>query len=136
MLQSPHLPFAHFPHHSNSARAFQCIHLKQVWFPDLHLSVASSTTNQEPLHKEVNATIANFLLNTVIPHTIQIATTEWVCKVIFPDKNLPVPFNDVLLDNIPECWDKSAQRFSNFPDTMGEQVIQNWLNHLLHLLHM
>ena len=102
--------------------------------PDLHLSVASSTTNQEPLHKEVNATIANSLLNTVIPHAVQIATTEWVCKAIFPDKNLPVPFNDVLLDNIPECWDKSAQRFSNFPDTMGEEVVQNWLNHLSHTL--
>ena len=55
------------------------------------------------LHKEVNATIANSLLNTVIPHTLQIATTECVCKAISPDKNLAVPFNDILLGNIPEC---------------------------------
>jgi hypothetical protein len=104
--------------------------------PDLHLRGVSSTTNQEPLHKEVNATIANSPLNTVIPHAVQIATTEWVSKAIFPDKALPVPFNDLLLDKIPECWDKSAQRFSSFPDTMGEQAVQGWLNHLSHTLEI
>jgi hypothetical protein len=100
-----------------------------------HLRDASTTTtNQEPLHKEVNATIANSLLNTVLPHAVQVASTEWICKAIFPDDVLPVPFDDTLLDKIPECWDKSAERFSNFPDTMGEHAVQNWLNHLAHTL--
>ena len=48
--------------------------------PDLHPRVASSTTNQELLHKEVNATFANSRLNPVIPHAIKIATTHWVCS--------------------------------------------------------
>ena len=48
--------------------------------PDLYAGVASSTTNQEPLHKEVNATISNSCLNPVIPHAIKIATTHWVCS--------------------------------------------------------
>jgi hypothetical protein len=100
-----------------------------------HLRDASTTTtNQEPLHKEVNATIANSLLNTVLPHAVQVASTEWICKAIFPDDVLPVPFDDTLLDKIPECWDKSVERFSNFPDTMGEHAVQNWLNHLAHTL--
>ncbi|KIJ97448.1 hypothetical protein K443DRAFT_9867 [Laccaria amethystina LaAM-08-1] len=74
-----------------------------------HLRDASTTTtNQEPLHKEVNATIANSLLNTVLPHAVQVASTEWICKAIFPDDVLPVPFDDTLLDKIPECWDKLA----------------------------
>ena len=102
--------------------------------PDLHLRGVSSTANHEPLHKEVNATIANSLLNTVLPHAIQVATTEWVCKAIFPDKFLPVPFNDSLLNKIPECWDKLVQQFSSFLHTMGEQAIQDWLNHLSHTL--
>jgi hypothetical protein len=58
--------------------------------PDLYLREVSTTMNQELLHKEVNATIANSLLNTIIPYTVQAATTEWVCKVIFPDEALPV----------------------------------------------
>src|SRR5882762_2408337 len=95
-----------------------------------------STTNHEPLRKEVNATVANSLLNTVLPNVngIQVGTSEWVGKAIFPDDFLPVPFNDGCLDNVPECWDRSTQRFSNFPETMGEHVVQDWLNHLAHTL--
>jgi hypothetical protein len=47
---------------------------------------------------------------------------------------LPVAFNDGCLDNVEECWDKSRQRFSNFPETMGERDVQDWLNHLAHTL--
>jgi len=103
--------------------------------PDLHSKEVSTTTNQEPLHKEVNATIANSLLKTVLHHTAQVASTDsWVSKAIFPDEALPVPFKDACLDNIPECWDKATERFSNFPDTMGEHAVQEWLNHLAHSL--
>ena len=93
-----------------------------------------STANHEPLRKEVNATVANSLLNTAIPTALQVGTTEWVGKAIFPDKFLPVPFNDGCLDNIQECWNRSTQRFSNFPQTMGEHAVQDWLNHLAHTL--
>jgi hypothetical protein len=105
--------------------------------PDLHSKEVSTTTNQEPLHKEVNATIANSLLKTVLPNTAQVASTNsWVSKAIFPDEVLPVPFKDACLDNIPECWDKAMERFSNFPDTMGEHAVQDWLNHLAHSLRI
>jgi len=102
-------------------------------FPSLNLCppLPASTTNREPLRKEVNATTANALLNAI---TSQVGTTEWVSKAIFPDKFLPVAFNDACLDNVPECWDKSRQRFSNLPETMGEQAVQEWLNHLVHTL--
>jgi hypothetical protein len=103
-------------------------------FPSLNLRLSVSTTNHEPLHKEVNATIANSLLNAAIPTAFQLGTTEWVCKAIFPDESLPVPFNDGCLDNVQECWDRSRQRFSNFPETMGEHAVQDWLNHLAHTL--
>jgi hypothetical protein len=93
-----------------------------------------SATNHEPLRKEVNATIANSLLNTILPNTLQVGTAEWVSKAIFPDESLPVPFNDGCLDNVQECWDRSTQRFSNFPETTDEQAIQDWLNHLAHTL--
>ncbi|KAF8814443.1 hypothetical protein BYT27DRAFT_7265821 [Phlegmacium glaucopus] len=74
--------------------------------PDLHLKEVSTTTNPELLQKEVNATIANSLLNTVIPHAVQVTSADlWVCKAIFPDEVLPVPFKDACLDSIPECWD-------------------------------
>jgi hypothetical protein len=102
-------------------------------FPSLNL-LLESTTNHEPLQrKEVNATTANSLFK-VTSVTFQAGATEWVCKALFPDKFLPVPFNDACLDDIPECWDKSRHQFSNLPETMGEQDIQNWLNHLAHTL--
>lgn len=88
--------------------------------PDLRLREVSITTNQEPLHN--------------IPYTVQIATTQWVRKAIFPDEALPVPFNDRSLNNIPECWDKLVQRFTNFPHALGEHAILDWLNHLSHTL--
>lgn len=102
-------------------------------FPSLNLCppLPASTMNRELLRKEVNATTANALLNAI---TSQVGTTEWVSKAIFPDKFLPVAFNDACLDNVPECWDKSRQRFSNLPETMGEQAVQEWLNHLVHTL--
>ena len=103
-------------------------------FPSLNQHLPVSTTNHEPLSKETNATIANSLLNDVIPTTIQVGTSDWIRKEIFPDEFLPVPFNDRCLDNVPECWDRSKQRFSNFPDTMGEHAVQDWLNHLVHVL--
>ena len=105
-------------------------------FPSLNLCppLPASTTTYEPLHKEVNATAANSLLNAVASTTLQVGATEWVCKAIFPDEFLPVAFNDACLDNVPECWDKSRQRFSNLPEIMGEQAVQDWLNHLAHTL--
>lgn len=103
-------------------------------FPSLNCTPLS-TANHEPLRKEVNATIANsLLLNSLRPTTLQVGTTEWVRKAIFPDEVLPVVFNDKCLDNVPECWDMASQRFSNFPDTMNEHAVQNWLNHLAHTL--
>ena len=33
-------------------------------------------------------------------------------------------------------WDNLTHQFSNFPETMGEQNVQNWLNHLLHTLRV
>lgn len=100
-----------------------------------HLNPCLSTTNHEPLQKEVNATIANTLLNTILPNALlQVGTVEWACKAIFPDKFLPVPFNDGCLDDVPECWDSSTQQFSNFPKTMGERDVRDWLNHLAHTL--
>ena len=105
-------------------------------FPSLNPCppLPTSTTNHEPLRKEVNATAANSLLDAVASTTLQVGPTEWVCKAIFPDEFLPVAFNDACLDNVPECWDNSRQRFSNLPETMGEQAIQDWLNHLAHTL--
>lgn len=55
-------------------------------FPSVTLkdrSLSMTTTIEEPLRKEVNATIANSLLNTVIPSNI--ADLEWIRKVVFPD---------------------------------------------------
>jgi hypothetical protein len=103
-------------------------------FPILNRYLPVSTTNHEPLRKEVNATVANSLLNTVFPTAPQVGTTEWVRKAIFPDESLPVPFNDACLDNVQECWDRTTQQFSNFPENMGEQDVQDWLNHLAHTL--
>jgi hypothetical protein len=95
-------------------------------------SLPVTTTNQEPLRKEVNATMANTLLNTVVP--IKIATLDWIRSKVFPDELLPVPFDDKCLDNVKECWDLPSQRFSNFPDATIEQTVQDWLNHLAHTL--
>ena len=91
-----------------------------------------TTTNQELLHKEVNATMANSLLNTVIPSNM--ATSDWIRSKVFPDELLPVPFNDKCLDDVKECWDLSSQKFSNFLEATIEQTVQDWLNHLAHTL--
>lgn len=91
-----------------------------------------STTNQEPVRKEVNATVANSLLNTAIPTSV--TTLEWASKILFPDECLPVPFRDDCLDTVGQCWDKVLQKFSHFPDTAGEKQVQDWLNHLAHAL--
>ena len=104
-------------------------------FPSITLnnqSLPMTTTNQEPLRKEVNATMANSLLNTVIPSTI--ATMDWIRYQVFPDTLLPVPFDDTCLDDVKECWNLSSQKFSNFPEATIEQTIQDWLNHLAHTL--
>jgi len=101
-------------------------------FPSFNNNLRQSTTNHEPLRKEVNATIANTLLNTTIPVTI--GTTEWIQRAVFPDNLLPVPFKDEYLDNVQECWDKSRQKFSHFPKNMVEHAVQDWLNHLAHTL--
>ena len=55
---------------------------------------------------------------------------------MFPDKLLPVPFDDKCLDDIEECWDLSLQRFSHFLDAMIEKTVQDWLNHLAHILRV
>jgi len=98
-------------------------------FPSLNLDLPVSTVNHEPLRKELNATVANSILNAA-----QVGTSEWVCKAIFPNEFLPVPFDDACLDNVQECWDKATQQFSNFPKSMGERDLQDWLNHLAHTL--
>ena len=53
---------------------------------------------------------------------------------MFPDKLLPVPFDNKCLDDVEECWDLSLQRFSHFPDATIENTAQDWLNHLAHTL--
>ena len=95
-------------------------------------SLPRTTTTQEPLRKEVNATAANTLLNTVIPTNI--ATLDWIRYHVFPNELLPVPFDDKCLDDVQECWDPSSQRFSHFPEATTEETVQNWLNHLAHTL--
>lgn len=92
----------------------------------------TSTTLKEPLRKEVNATIANTLLNTNIPTNI--ATFDWIQDYIFPDSELPTVFDKKCLDDVAECWDLSSQKFSHFPDATLEQTVQDWLNHLAHVL--
>jgi hypothetical protein len=104
-------------------------------FPSITLNNKSfpiTTTDQEPLRKEVNATIANTLLNTIIPTNI--ATLDWIRSKVFPDELLPVPFDDKCLDDVQECWDLTSQKFSHFPETTIEKTIQDWLNHLAHTL--
>ena len=109
-------------------------------FPSINLfspelQIPLSTTNYEPILKEGAKVIAvTSLLNNIVPTAFQNGTTHWVHQAIFPDEFLPVPFNGACLNNVPECWDKSTQRFSNFPKTMGEETLQNWLNHLAHIL--
>ena len=101
-------------------------------FPSFSNNLCQSTTNHELLHKEVNATIENTLLNTTIPITI--GTTKWIQQAVFPDNLLPVPFKDEYLNDVQECWDKSRQKFSHFLKNMVEHAIQDWLNHLAHTL--
>ena len=104
-------------------------------FPSVTLkdrSLLMTTTIEELLRKEVNATMANSLLNTVIPSNI--ADLEWIRKIVFPDDLLPVPFDDKCLDDVEECWDSSSNKISNLPDATTEQSIQDWLNHLTHTI--
>lgn len=92
------------------------------------------TTNQDSLRKEVNATMANSLLNTKILESVNVATQEWIRTDVFPDEHLPVPFDDKCLDQVRECWDLTSQKFSCFPEATLEETVQNWLNHLAHTL--
>ena len=94
-------------------------------FPSLNLCppLPGSTTNHEPLRKEVNATAANILLHAVASTTLQVGATEWVSQAIFPNEFLPVAFNNACLDNASECWDKSKQRFPNLPGIMEEKAV-------------
>lgn len=96
----------------------------------------STTTNHEPLHKEVNTTIANTLLSTNFPTTQ--GNREWIEKAVFPDKVLPVPFNELEADSdgqLQECWDEAQEKFLHFPaNNMVEHAVQDWLNHLRHTL--
>jgi hypothetical protein len=104
-------------------------------FPSITLnnqSLPMTTTNQEPLRKEVNATIANTYLNGYLPTNI--ATLDWIRSKVFPDELLPVPFDDKCLDDVEECWNLSLQKFSHFPEATMEKTVQDWLNHLAHTL--
>lgn len=103
-------------------------------FPSIITSntLPMTTTNQEPLRKEVNATVANTLLNTIVPTNV--GTLDWIRSKVFPDEHLPLPFDDKCLDDVEECWDQTLQKFSHFPETTVESTIQHWLNHLAHTL--
>lgn len=97
------------------------------------LSISLMTgTNHEPLHKEVNATIVNTLLNSAIPTNV--ANLDWMQNAVFPDNVLPMDFNDHCLNNVQECWDESLQKFSHFPENVTEHAVQDWLNHLAHTM--
>lgn len=86
-------------------------------------------TTKEPVRKEINATVANTLLNNA---PTSVATVDWIDKV-FADEVLPVAFNKACLDEISECWDKNAHKFCSFPETT-EDSVQDWLNHFAHAL--
>jgi hypothetical protein len=64
-------------------------------FPSLNPDPPVSTTNHKPLRKEINATVANSL-NAAILAAAQVGPSQWVCKAIFPDKALPVPFDALI----------------------------------------
>jgi|SRR5882762_3231320 len=104
-------------------------------FPSITLNgqtIPTTSTNQEPLQKDINATMANTLLNTLIPTSI--ATIDWIRSKVFPDELLPVPFDNTCLDGVKECWDLPSQKFSHFPESTIEKDVQDWLNHLAHTL--
>ena len=129
-----------FPASSFLTTLLQPSHFKEYIaneFPSITLnnqSLPVATTNQELLCKEVNATGANSLLNTIIPSNV--ATLDWIWYNMFPDKLLPVPFDNKCLDDVEECWDLSLQRFSHFLDATIEKTVQDWLNHLAHTLRV
>lgn len=76
--------------------------------------------------------MANSLLNTMIPSNV--ASLDWIRSEVFPDTELPVPFNEHCLDDVTECWDQLLQKFSHYPDNAIERTVQDWLNHLAHTL--
>ena len=71
-----------FPALSFHTTLLQPSHFKEYIaneFPSITLnnqSLPVATTNQEPLHKEVDATGVNSLLNTIIPSNV--ATLDWI----------------------------------------------------------
>ncbi len=96
--------------------------------PDNTFSLTESTEIKETIYKDVNATAANTVLSLRIPSII--ADSTWVKDFVFANAQLPKPFNEKLLGDIPDCWDKGEHVFVNFPNTTTEDSIQNWLNHL------
>ena len=106
-------------------------------FPSIR-PVTDSTTISESMevkdatYKEVNATAANTLLGAGIP--VMIAESDWIKGCVFPDSTLPVAFNEDCLNDIPDCWDATTCQFVNFPATTTELTLQDWLNHLAHIL--
>lgn len=105
-------------------------------FPSIpEKSRAIITTTKEPLRKEVNATAANTLLNLKTAVPVNIETLDWIRFAVFPDDSLPgKKFNGSSLDDVEEFWDRTLQKFSNFPDDMTESEVQDWLNHLANAL--
>lgn len=95
-------------------------------------TISESTELKDTTYKEVNATAANTLLNTGIP--VMIAESDWIKGCIFPDSILPVAFNEGCLNDVPDCWDATTCEFVNFPATTTEFTLQDWLNHLAHVL--
>lgn len=95
------------------------------------LSFPLTTTVQEPLRKDVNATAANTLL---ADYARNVADSNWIRDKIFPDAGLPCNFDESALDDLTQCWDNELDKFSNFPERTIEKSVQDWLNHLAHCL--
>lgn len=104
-------------------------------FPSPILSASPTTgvaTAQDTLRKDVNATMANTLLDTTIPTNI--AKLDYIRDYVFPDHLLPTPFKDSCLDDEIEIWDKELQQFTFYPDNPTEESVEIWLNHLAHTM--
>lgn len=97
------------------------------------LTLMESTDDvKEAIYKDVNATAANTLLSLGIPSII--ADSAWVKDFVFPNARLPKPFEEASLANVPGCWNADDHEFVNFPEMTTEKSIQDWLNHLAHVL--
>ncbi len=101
--------------------------LKPLSFP------LTSTLLQEPLRKDVNATAANTLLVDYV-RNIPTDHSTWLRRKVFPDAGLPCPFDEDALDDLGQCWDGDAEKFSSFPERTIEKSVQDWLNHFAHCL--